>query len=420
VSYFLRHTSTLTTAPASWTEVSLASLGGSVVITPDPSGLSEQVRITNINTLVAPGSTSGFYQFAIKLDYNTDGNADVIDYTYVEGWQQVEIEANECETYSVPFLPCPQFTGVVTSMSGLTINLSGSAPSTDFTPGAGTLEAAPAKYRIEVLSGPLNGHRFDVSTGGMETLVLEADTNVLTGEPYSSLSTSAPGLATDLTGAQIMLVKYLTVAEAVPISSMNATDDPATADRMLYTDGVAGWRTYWANSIGGTPRWSLIGDGVTNRGSDIIAAHQGLFVHSRSGAKVLRSHGMVRQSHFAQPIGTAVPMLAVPYPMDHSPLLMSYAPESFTGGRMASQADQIFQWTRDGFALNDLDGYSGHWLTNTQIWSKVGDTNLTPQNNTAFILAGRAFWFAARNARPDHRVSVPWSSATRTVLGTAP
>lgn len=423
LSYVLRYTNSLSTPSGSWTEVDITSLGANLVITPDPSGLSEQVRITNVNHLVPPGSARGFYQFAIELDYDDDGNADVIDYTYVEGWQQVEIEANECETYSVPFLPCPQFTGVVTSMSGLTINLSGSAPSTDFTPGAGTLEVAPSKYRIEVLSGPLSGHRFDVATGGMETLVLEADTNVLTGEPYSSLSTSTANLTTNLTGAQIMLVKYLTVGEAVPIAAMNATTDPSTADRMLYTDGVSGWRTYWANSNGGSPHWSLIGQGLTNRGTDTVAAHQGLFVHSRSGAKVLRSHGMVRQSSFAQPIGTSVPMLGLPYPMNLSPNGMGYLPANFTGTRSAGSSDQLLQWTRDGFALNDLDGYSGYWLNRngaSQQWSRVGDTNLTNHNANAFLSAGRAYWFLARAARPDHVVPAPWSSATRTVLGSAP
>ena len=423
LSYVLRYTNSLSTPAGSWTEVDITTLGANLVITPDPSGLSEQVRITNVNNLVPPGSARGFYQFAIKLDYDDDGNVDVIDYTYVEGWQQVEIEANECETYSVPFLPCPQWTGVVTSMSGLTINLSGSAPSTDFTPGAGTLEVAPAKYRIEVLSGPLSGHRFDVATGGMETLVLDTDTNVLTGEPYSSLSTSTPNLEVSLSGAQIMLVKYLTVGEAVPISSMNATTDPATADRVLYTDGVAGWRTYWANSSGGSPRWSLIGQGLTDRGTDPVAAHQGLFVHSRSGAKVLRRHGMVRQSSFVQPIGTTSPMLGLPYPMNLSPNGMGYLPANFTGTRSAPSSDQLLQWTRDGFALNDLDGYSGYWLNRngaSQKWARISDTSLTSQDMNAFLSAGRAFWFTARNARPAHVVPAPWSSATRTVLGTAP
>jgi hypothetical protein len=257
----------------------------------------------------------------------------------------------------------------------------------------------------------------------METLVLDTDTNVLTGEPYSSLSTSTANLATNLTGAQVMLVKYLTVGEAVPISLMNATTNPATADRVLYTDGVSGWRTYWANSNGGSPHWSLIGQGLTDRGTDTVAAHQGLFVHSRSGAKVLRSHGMVRQSSFAQPIGTSVPMLGLPYPMNLSPNGMGYLPANFTGTRSPASSDQLLQWTRDGFALNDLDGYSGYWLRifgSNPRWVRNNDTNLTDHNATAFLSAGRAYWFLARAPRPDHVVPAPWTSATRTVLGTAP
>jgi hypothetical protein len=120
LTYFLRYTNNLSTPAASWTEVELSTLGANLVITPDPSGLSEQVRITNIKSLMPNGATHGFYNFAIKMDYNNDDVFDVIDYTYVEGWQVVDVQANECETYSTPFLPCPQFTGVVTSMTGLT------------------------------------------------------------------------------------------------------------------------------------------------------------------------------------------------------------------------------------------------------------------------------------------------------------
>jgi hypothetical protein len=132
---------------------------------------------------------------------------------------------------------------------------------------------------------------------------------------------------------------------------------------------------------------------------------------------------MVRQSSFVQPIGTTSPMLGLPYPMNLSPNGMGYLPANFTGTRSAPSSDQLLQWTRDGFALNDLDGYSGYWLNRSgalQQWSRISDTNLTNHNANAFLSAGRAFWFTARNARPAHVVPAPWSSATRTVLGTAP
>lgn len=68
VSYYLRYTNNLATPIGSWTEVSLTSLGAAVVITPASSGLSEQVRITNVKDLLPNGSPRGFFSIAVKRD----------------------------------------------------------------------------------------------------------------------------------------------------------------------------------------------------------------------------------------------------------------------------------------------------------------------------------------------------------------
>ena len=422
MGFFLRYTDVLSTAPNMWVEVDIDTMTN-VTITPNPSGFSEQVRITNIKSLLPANSERGFYQIAVKLDYNVDNTVDVIEYTYVEGWQTVDIEANECETFSTPFLPCPQFTGLVTSVSALTLNLSGSAPGVDFTPGGSELMGSPARYRIEVMSGPLNGHRFDIATGGVASLTLSADSNVFTGPPYGTLDTSTANLAAQLTGAQIMLVKYLTIEEMIPVATMNATASASTADRVLFNDGVAGWQTYWANSNGGSPYWSLIGSGLTNRGSDVVAAHQGFFVHTKSQAETISTYGMVRQSNFAQPIGTSYPMFGSPYPMDLSPIQMAYLPANFTGSRDPAVSDQVLHWTSDGVLPDDKDGYSAFWLNKTGTrsqWTDLLDTTLANQNSTEFILAGRAYWFSTTAAKPAHVVPVPWPFPTRFDNGVAP
>jgi hypothetical protein len=422
--FFLRYTDVLSTHPNSWIEVDIDSMVN-VTVTTNPGGFSEQVRIANIKSLLPGGSERGFYQIALKLDYNLDSTVDVVDYTYVEGWQTVTIEANECETYSTPFLPCPQFTGVVTSVSGLTLNLSGSAPGVDFTPGNGELQAAPALYRIEVMSGPLNGHRFDVLTGGVASLTLESETNVFTGPPFGSLDTAAAAatLASQLTGAQIMLVKYLTVDELVPVASVNATGSATTADRVLYNDGVSGWRTYWAYSNGGVPHWALIGSGFTDRKTDVVAPHQGFFIHPKAQAETISSYGMVRQSNFAQPISTSYPMFGSPYPMHLSPTQMAYLPANFTGSRDPAVSDQVLHWTSDEVLPADKDGYSAYWLNKVgtrQQWTALLDTTLANQNSTDFIRAGRAYWFSTTAAKPGHVVPVPWTLPARIDNGVAP
>jgi hypothetical protein len=278
------------------------------------------------------------------------------------------------------------------------------------------LAPAPAKYRIEVMSGPLNGHRFDVVSGGLETLTLVADTSVFTGAPFGSLLTNTANLQAQLTGAQIMLVKYLTLGEMLPISLMTATNDPDTADRVLYSDGVSGWVVYWADLNDGSPRWSAMGDLLTDRGSDIIAAHQAVYIDSRSTAKQISSYGMVRQSNFAQPISNSAPMLGVPYPMTMTPLQMGYQPATFTGSRNPELSDQVLNWTNDSDMFENRDGYSAHWLNRTaarQQWIKLGDSSLTNQNNNGFIRAGRGYWYDTRSARPLHVVPQPWTLPVR-------
>lgn len=422
MGFFLRYTDVLSAPANLWVEVDIDTMIN-VTVTPNPSGFSEQVRISNIKSLLPSGSERGFYQIAVKLDYNQDTTVDVIEYTYVEGWQTVDVEANECETFSTPFLPCPQFTGVVTSVSGLTLNLSGSAPGVDFTIGGSELMDAPARYRIEVMSGPLNGHRFDIASGGQASLTLASDGNVLTGPPFGSLDTSTANLAAQLTGAQIMLVKYLTIEEMIPAATMNATASATTADRVLFNDGVAGWQTYWANSNGGSPIWSLIGTGTTNRGSDAVPAQQGFFVHTKSQAESISTYGMVRQSNFAQPIGTSYPMFGSPYPMNLTPLQMGYLPASFTGSRDPAVSDQVLHWTSDEALPNDTDGYSAFWLNKSGArsqWTNLLDTTLVNQNNNPFIRAGRAYWFSTTAAKPAHVVPLPWTLPARFDNGVAP
>ena len=68
VLYFLRYTTDLTIPMSSWTEVALSSLGTAVVITPSGSGLSEQVRITNVKNILPNGSPRGFFAITVKRD----------------------------------------------------------------------------------------------------------------------------------------------------------------------------------------------------------------------------------------------------------------------------------------------------------------------------------------------------------------
>ena len=139
--------------------------------------------------------------------------------------------------------------------------------------------------------------------------------------------------------------------------------------------------------------------------------------------KTISTHGMVRQSAFAQPISTSSPMLGLPYPMEMTPLQMGYLPAAFTGTRNPATSDQILNWTRDFALPGDKDGYTAYWLNKfgaTNKWAHLPDVTSADQNNTPFIRAGRSYWYMAKSARLAHVVPVPWTLPSRTDNNVAP
>ena len=418
-TFCIRSIADLAQSPSSWSEITLADLGGLVSVTPNADGFTETVRVTNVRSLLPGGAMRGFFQIGVKLDSNGDGLTDVTDYTEVQGFQVVDVESGECETYSVPFIEKPVFSGKIDDVQGLVIS---ATEDINFAPGAGTLNAG-SSYRIEITSGDRNGHRFPIASAVNETLTVATDADVCSGAPYSSFNTTN-GLPADLTGASFVIVRDQTLNEMAPISLFHGTNSSSSADRVLYPNGTGGWIQFWAYQPStGAARWVRSGSGLTSQNNVTFAANQAVFVHPRQAGKSLVSYGMVRSSAFASPLCTGTAMIGAGYPVDMSPAQFRYTPAQFLGTRSSHSAEQMLLWTRDGFSLSDQDGYTGYWLFETATqgkWLKVGETNLTGYDNTKLVRSGRGHFFRALEDHREHVYPRPWTPATRSTNGVTP
>ena len=423
-----------TTNSSSWKEYALDSLPGgvTVTITPNADGISETVTISNIEALGAPAADKGFFTMAAKLDTNDDNIADVIHYTDVQGFQRTTIEVNECETFANPFLSKPVFSGKVEGVSGNNLQFGNNTnQGLDFTPGAsGPILETGISYYAEILSGPLKGHRLDISTGGSGFVTLASDADLSSGAPFSTLRTDA-GLPAGVNGAEIMIVEHLTLNDIAPSQAFAGSTDPANADRVLIpgnlpADGSGSWSTYFLLDHPSDPDyWALQGGGTTDRGGDVIPPCQGFFLHPKSQAVTLETFGMVRENDFACPLFEGSNLLAAVYPVDASPNDLGLQDDgsldpNVEGSGDPANSDQIYLWNRDGISLTDTNGYRAYWYVDNgltgpsqiQRWAMVGILTLTDVSSTDLLLGNRSFFLRSGDDRKSYLIEQPWTSLT--------
>lgn len=425
ITYCVLYVDELENSPGSWVEYDLESLpvGVTKTVTPDANGISETVTLENIEALGTAGAKSGFFMLAVKMDCNNDNTDDVISYTDVQGFRRTTIEQNECETYAVPFLTKPVFSGKVEGTSGSDLVFGTTTNvGVDFTPGAsGPILETGISYYVEVLSGDLKGHRFDIATGGLETVTLAFDDDLASGPPHSTMLTDS-GLPAGFVGAEIMIVQHTTLDEIAPAGAFSGGSSATNGDNVLVPvtlpDGSETWNRYYLLDVAdpGDDYW--VETGVADRGGDVIPPCQGFFVHPKQGPVTLESYGMVRENSFACPLCEGFTLLAPGYPVAHSPDDLGLVAPAFYGSGDQSASDQLLVWNRDGESPTDTDGYCGYWFVDNgksgvdqiQRWAKIGDLSLTDQFGNKVLPADRSYFLRKKDDLKDYKVEQPWDN----------
>ncbi len=398
-----------------------ASLGDPVVwqsLTLEPSHYStvnngdctETVTIHDLENLTGLTGGDGVVRLRVDLDEEPDSTIDHTSYAEVEGWTEADLPLC-CVTYNDPYQRETLFTGTVGAVDGQDLEFTVSSGSFDLD----DLLEPGASYYVEVNSGDLEGHRFDVASASGNTLTLVNDSDLhAAAAPFNTL-TGAPPAA--LVGDSVMLRRHTTLAEHFPPSSFGATGSQTTADEVqVFAEG--GWTSYWLFDDGGSPRWVEMSDAtLADQGSVVIPPGQGVFFYNRTLATTVLQYGEIRDNDFVRPLMDGDNLVGGGYPLDQSATgLNGRAMDAgFTGTLDFKTADSFYLWRKDGEGPT-ARGYHSHFRVdgspyNPSLvrWAEIGDSVLTDRGDALLFLKSHAVFVRSQAGFDAYTMPLPWS-----------
>jgi hypothetical protein len=388
VTYTLQ-TSTVLGNPTVWTP-----WPGAVPTPSDNGDGTETLTFADLETVVG---VAGIARLQVDFD---NGSITGQSFTPVFGWHS-QTNTAACESCSFPYAVKSLFSGV-SSTAGPSLTVSG-------TPvlGAGT-------HYIEILSGALEGHRFDVASVGNDNVTLDASSARNTLNPVP-----------DLTGAPFALRPHATLATIAPPELFAADNDSNAGDRILaYSAGA--WTTYWVFDMSGTmpKQWTDAADGdADDAGQTIVDITEGIFLHPKSGEVSLTMVGVARAWAVAGSLDGGFNLVGSTYPIDQSPEAREMFRDDsgepgaiegkdwFTASNDPLQADQLMFWLGD--TIPAASGYETYFRLNLGVaaydhWTYQGDSNLDDSGDDQLFMRGRAAFINLRTAHDRSDADAVW------------
>ncbi len=403
VLYQLEGIADLALSPGGWSPVALSP--SDQVVTDNGDG-TETVRILNLRNVIGLAG-AGFVRMRVLLDVDGDATYEAEAATETGGWVKSDW-GTECRTYNNPFVSCPVFSGIVDGVNGQQLDLQTSAAGSNLA----SVLLPGAYYYLEVVSGDLAGHRFDITGTGTAAMTLANDG--LLFAPTAPFNTMTGALPATLAGDHFVVRVHTTLGQMFPIGAFTAGAGQDTADQVqTYANGA--FITYWLYQNGGSPKWARVGDGsLSDQGNIVIPPGQGTFINCLGAPGSLLAFGKIRQNDFIQPLMPGNNLVRGGYPMAESPLSRAMTiPGGFDGDRDPKKADQIFIWRGD--ALTGQSGYDTYFLLDgapvqpaLQRWAKVGDASAQARDSAELFKRDNSAFIKLNGAIPAHRTSLPW------------
>jgi uncharacterized repeat protein (TIGR01451 family) len=402
--YLLEFTSSLA-KPTVWDSLVLDS--SNTTITGTSNGV-ETLRIADLESVTGLSGGSGFVRIRVLLERGEEKAEDTTD---VLGWVETELGLC-CRTYNNPFLSCAVFTGTVEAVEGQDLVLTSSSGPFNLS----QLLEPDVAYFIEVETGTLEGHRFDVSSAANQRLTLANDPALhLPAPPYNTLTGAAPPL---LSGSRIALHRHRTLAGMFPPASFGATGSQQTSDEVQVFANNS-WSIFWLYHNGTSARWVDAADAsMTEQSERIIPPGQGVFFHNRTSPTSLLAYGEVRGHAFHRPLAKGINLIGGGYPLDQSATgpasRQLNRSDGFFGSRDFKTADSFFLWRRDTEPAST--GYDSFFLLDGSPaqpgalrWVMVGDAEITPRDLEPRFKRDGAVMLRVEDDRPQYAIPCPWS-----------
>lgn len=252
---------------------------------------------------------------------------------------------------SLPLIADEVFTGRVSSNTDTTITFDAVSG------GIGSRLTAGDSYYLEIVSGPLEGERFDVDTAAT---VASANATVTVNLAATSFSTSHTLGANVLAQARAVLRPHQTLGKLAATFSpaLVGNNNAALADgvRLMTPNGLV---FYYLRGDGQS--WREPGKSADLR-SMVIPPDVSLIVQLRSGAKKWTHTGLVRRNAFRKNLIAGLQGFATGFPIDLSPMQVGAFTDTAqpTGARWSGSSDASLADSFKVFnaGLGDFDSYS--------------------------------------------------------------
>lgn len=424
VTYRLEGANTLGT-PTSWTEIT--SISETVNTTdPDVPQEAEKVSFNNLETAaelnVAPenGAENGVIRLAVEID-------GVSYFTKSFGWQCVGYNDYECATFSTPFSEKPIYSGTFDS-GPLTLATDGDgnvtldvsdAVSSDLT----SVVGSNGEYYLQITSGgpgSLEGHRFDILSGGSGQLTLVNDSDIFeeTVDTFNTMN----GLPVDseLEGLSFEVIRYQTIDDLFDKTTTFAGEedtDPNDYTRILLYNNRTSTPGFEVLGLNGTStadsKWIFTNDLVaqTDQGGLRLDPSGGNWVHPKSSGNPdspsstpieVQSYGLIADHDQAVVLNEGFNMTGAMWPFDQTPAGANgrnlTVAAKFDGGIDPNQATELLFWQGDSvvddpMVLTYSEGYANYMLLDgggMQNWIDINDVALANLDDLLLLESHRA------------------------------
>ncbi|MCX6937720.1 MAG: hypothetical protein NTU80_07440 [Verrucomicrobia bacterium] len=249
------------------------------------------------------------------------------------------------------------YSGAVTLNDSSSVTLSGS---NNF----GLILSGTGMYYLEVVSGPLEGERFDVNTSA----TIASANSVVTINPASQNNTVTL-TSNALASCNVVLRSHITLNSLSSwiTPALTGNNSSSSADQILiFNKALNAFDTYFLRADNVT--WRKIGVADSVGASTVIPPGVGIFIRKVSTSATLTQVGAIRVNDFAMPLKAGLSLLAPGYPIPNSPTsLGANLVNGWFGSNSSGAADQIITFNPSG------NSYITYFLrSDGATWRQVG------------------------------------------------